>query len=154
MSLVGQLGLNRSGATRSIPLSFRHPVHVGPREHVFLHLVEQFAWSSLVRGPRRACHSPVLELAKHQLLIADEHRASGISIISRSLLTHTQLLQNIVYDNGGLREDCSGCLGCWKVGYITQSENVAELVVLECVDIHIEIPVFMRKLTTSDELRR
>ena len=109
MSSVSVVRLNEAtGGTEPAPP--RNEVPVYPREHALLQVEEEARWCRLVRVEGSAISTAVFEFAKHELFVADEYGAGGVSIVFGCLASLPKLLQNIVHEDWRLREDRGGGL--------------------------------------------
>lgn len=99
--LDGKLGCEGTWASGTEPFTFGHQVHVGAGEDVLFHLEVKLVRSGLIGADRVAQRSAVLEFAEHELLIAHENGTGGIAIVQGSLISQTQLLEDVIYDDGG-----------------------------------------------------
>ena len=95
----------------------------------------------------------ILELTKHKLFVTGEDGARGVAIILNSTLGLSHLLKKIIDHYGCLREDSSCCFRSGQVAGVTQTENIREAVVLECVDVDVEPSILLCQFTLSNEVR-
>ena len=116
-------------------------------------MVEGVSGLGLILLERVGSCTTILELGKHEFVIAGEDGTGRISVVRSLGVSFAHLLENVVDEDGGLREDGSGSLGGWEVADISETEDVRESLVLEGVDIDIKPVVIEGKLTGANELR-
>ena len=96
-----KLGLQEASVGTE-PFAFGHQVPVGTREYLLLNLVERLRWLSLVGIEGGGCHSAVLELAHHQLIVTNVYRAGCITIVGCLWAFASQLSNDIVDEDWSL----------------------------------------------------
>ena len=116
-------------------------------------MVEGISGLGLILLERVGSCTTVLELGKHELVIAGEDGTGRISVVRSLGVSFAHLLKDVVDEDGGLREDGSGSLGGWQVADISETKDVRESLVLEGVDIDIKPVVIKGKFTGANELR-